>query len=125
MPISGTVPFYDFSLTRTDGVTKIVSDVTGLVVDGQAANANSNETHLEFLARGITALSLSGTLADDADTVSGLQCITAGALSGVMQFQRELAFRIADVNNLGAANSARLTAAQTALAVDGEVQFGA
>lgn len=125
MPISGTVPFYDFSAVRTDGVTGILATVTGAAADGQVTNANSNETFQEFLARGITALSISGQQAVSGVT-SGLngQVITSGQLSGVMQYQRELAFRLADINNLGAGNAARLTAAQAALASPGEVQFG-
>lgn len=125
MPISGTVPFYDFSTVRMDSVSAILATVTGAITDGQVTNANSNETFTEFLARGITALSISGQQSVSGVT-SGLngQVITSGQLSGVMQYQRELAFRIADIQNLGAGNPARLIAAQTALASPGEVQFG-
>ncbi len=124
MPLSGTVPFFDLSPTRGSSEVASIVVVTGVVADGQADGTNSNETFQEFLIRGIAALSLSGVLGVSGVS-SGLQCVSGAVLSGVMQFQREMAFRLADIENLAAGNPARLAAAQAALVTGGgEVQFG-
>lgn len=119
MAISGTVPVYDLSTSRLGSETQVLATVTGAVADGQAINATSNETTQEFLQRAVNILAISGTLSGT------FQAITPATLSGVMQLQRECAFRLADLTNGGEGNAARLTAARTALAVSGEVQFGA
>ena len=121
MPITGTVPRYDFSTSPQQSPTVVT--VTGAEADGQATGAASDETFQAFLQRGITALSVSGTLSTSGAT-SGLQCFTTSEVSGVMQFQRELAFRFADIEKLGHPNAPRLAFAQQSLPSGTEVQFG-
>ncbi len=124
MPVSGTVPFFDISTTRL--AAQVLSTVTGAVSDSQATSDNSNETVGEFYQRAIDILAISGQeelIAAGTITDNG-QSITSGQLSGIQHLQQELAFRLADLNNYGAGNTARLAAATTALAVSGEVQFG-
>jgi hypothetical protein len=123
MALSGTVPVYDFSTNRLSSETLVLATVTGLEADGQATSAFSNETYPAFLQRAVNILSMSGVLAVSG-VASGMQCVSGAVLSGVMQLQREMAFRYADISLTGAENPARLTAARASLAVSGEIQFG-
>lgn len=116
MPVSGTVPHFDVSLTA--GEAPVVVTVTGVEADGQATGPTSTETLQAFFKRGITALAVSGILSGVA------QAITASELSGIMQFQRELAFRVADMEQYTHPNAPRLTAAQALVPAGTEVQFG-
>ena len=116
MGISGTVPFFDVS-TAADA-SPIVVTVTGTEADSQATAANSTETLGAFYQRACNALSVSGILSGTA------QAITPAELSGIMHLQQELAFRAADLEQLGAGNASRLARGQAILAVSGQVQFG-
>lgn len=124
MAISGTVPAFHWGPIDAASPATVVT-VTGVAADGQATGGQGTEGLIAFLRRGVDALALSG-IASGAE-----QAITSGALSGVMQYQRELAFRVAD---LEAGGSASLERAQLILAGasgadatrnQGEVQFGA
>lgn len=116
MPISGTIPHFDFSLTA--GEAPVVVTVTGVEADGQATGPTSTETMQAFFKRGVIALGVSGILSGVA------QAITTSELSGIMQYQRELAMRIADIEQYTHPNAPRLTDAQAELALGPEVQFG-
>ncbi|MEE8609098.1 MAG: hypothetical protein V3S55_15955 [Nitrospiraceae bacterium] len=124
MAITGTIPFFDISTSRLAAASAVL--VTGASADGQADGTHSNETMQTFLLRGVQTLSVSGTQAivDVSGTVNG-QTITSGELSGIMNLQRELAMRAADLARPEAGNAARLAWAQTALTGAGaETQFG-
>ncbi len=116
MPVSGTIPHFTLSPVGADPATVVT--VTGAEADGQATGAFSTESLPAFYARGITALSVSGILSGAA------QAITASELSGIMQFQRELGMRLADLEKLTHGTAERLTHAQTLLPAGTEVQFG-
>ncbi len=119
MPISGTIPAFDISTSPAD--TPTVVTVTGLEADGQGTGPASDETLQAFMRRGVIALGISGALAVDP---AGLQAFPGSEISGVMQFQRELAMRIADLEKPGHPNAPRLAFAQAELASGAEVQFG-
>ena len=118
MPVSGTVPHFDVSLTA--GEAPVVVTVTGVEADGQATGPTSTETLQAFFKRGITALAVSGVLSG----IGPNQVITDTELSGIMQYQRELAFRVADMEQYTHPNGPRLTAAQALVPAGTEVQFG-
>ncbi len=118
MPITGTIPHFDFSLTA--GEAPVVITVTGAEADGQATGPTSTETMQAFFKRGVIALGISGVLSGAGPN----QVITDTELSGIMQFQRELAMRIADMEQYTHPNAPRLTDAQAELALGPEVQFG-
>lgn len=117
MPVSGTVPSYDIG-TSAD-TTPVTAAVTGLVfpASGVAASLTSSETIQAALARFVTALSISGTA-----VANGVR-ITSGHASGLAQIQREIAFRVADIERPGEANAARLTRANALLTASGEFQW--
>lgn len=123
MGISGAVPYFDISTCPEP--TDVVVTVTGTEADSQATGTNSNETLQAFLQRGINALSVSGVLDATSGATSGMQCLSGSVLSGIMHYQQELAFRVGDLLNPAGGNASRLAQAQAALAVSGQVQFGA
>ena len=125
MAISGTIPFFDISVPAHDPATVVT--VTGSEVDGQATGMRSTEGIVAFLRRGVDALSVSGILSGVA------QAVTVAELSGVMQFQRELAMRATDIElGVGVSAAQRLVHAQNMLSAAsgvtvpaaGEVKFG-
>lgn len=129
MAITGTVPRFDLSI-QADPSSTVVT-VTGAAT-GQPTGSYSNEPLNTFFKRVIDALSVSGVLAvsggsSGAVLISGLQCIPPSVVSGMRNMQRELAFRVADVELGGSvSNAARLAHAQAVLtnATSGEVQLG-
>lgn len=124
MSISGTVPNFDVSpFAQPAQSSATVVTVTGAADDARADGAVSTEDLRAFYVRAAGLLSCSGVLGTGAE--AGLQCISGSILSGIRNLQRELAFRIADLDGPGEANAARLGRAQAALTVAGEVQFGA
>lgn len=123
MAIIGTVPRFDVSQTPGPGSTVVT--VTG-AASGAATGSFSDEALALFLRRAQDALSASGVLSASGAT-SGMQCFPASVASGMRNMQRELAFRIADLElggNVG--NAARLAHAQAAIAgaTSGEFQLG-
>lgn len=137
MPISGTVPKFDVSATPPSvGISPTVVLVTGTAAadaDARADGTQSTESLVGFYQRGLNALAMSGVEIAVGDSSDG-QSVTSGALSGVLNFQREIAFRLADLQLPGAGQTQRLAHAQAALAAasgadatrnQGEIQFGA
>lgn len=124
MSISGTVPNFHISPPGPTQSAATVVAVTGAADDARANGSFSSEDLRAFLVRSAALLSASGVLATAPGPASGLQAISGSILSGIRNLQREFAFRIADIDGSGEANSARLGRAQAALTVAGEVQFG-
>ena len=121
MSISGTVPTFSLSPRppQTGSGVETVVTVTGDTTVGLANGTNSNESLASFYRRGLAALALSGAL----DT--GEQRFPLSEVSGVLHFQRELAFRLADLElSQDVSNAERLARAQAELAAAGELIFG-
>ena len=116
MSISGTVPFFDYSTSAGPDVAAVVT-VTGTTV-GMPNGTHAAETLTAFFTRAVNALAqISGTLS------GAQQFVASGAISGVRALQREMAFRIGDLEG-GPSQAKRLAISQAALAVSGEVTFG-
>ncbi len=126
MAISGTVPFFDTSVSPHLESPNVVT-VTGTAAQGEPTGTYSTEGYAAFLSRVIDATSVSGILSGTA------QAITPSELSGILHIQRECAFRLADLK-LGpaAGQAARLARAQSIIAAAsgatvpgaGETKFG-
>lgn len=120
MAISGTIPHFSLGpVNPTEGT--VVVTVTGLTADGQATASHSTEGQHEFLTRVAIALGgISGTQLVSGVTsgVTGVG-ITSGQLSGLMQVQREIAMRAADITHSFEDNSPRLVEARRVLALSG------
>ncbi len=119
MPLSGTVPRFDVSLTPEFTSPTVVS-VSG-AVSGTATGAQSTEALGLVFRRLLGGLALSGT-------VSGAdhQIVSGSTLSGIRNIQQELALRIADIElGGGQSNASRLAHANAILTGSGEVLFGA
>lgn len=120
MAISGTIPHFSLGpVNPTEGVTVVT--VTGVTADGQATSSLSNEGLYQFYRRCLVAFGgISGT-----ELVSGVTSgvtgvgITSGQLSGLMQLQREVAMRAADISHSFEDNGPRLTKATALLALSG------
>jgi len=117
MSISGAIPFFDYSTAAGPNTAAVVT-VTGTTV-GLANGTHASETLQAFFQRAANALAqVSGTLS------GAQQFVASGAISGVRALQRELCMRIGDLDG-GTSDAKRLAVAQAALAVSGEVAFGA
>ena len=125
MSISGTVPSFQTSLAGPPGQSAAtVVLVTGAADDARPNGAASTEDLRAFLVRAAGDLSVSGILATAPGPASGLQAIPVAAMSGLRNLQRELAFRIGDLDGQGDSTATRLLKSQQALTAAGEVQFG-
>ena len=123
MSISGTVPSFQTSLAGPPGQSAAtVVLVTGAADDARANGAASTEDLRAFLVRAAGDLSVSGVLGTGAEV--GPQCLTTSEMSGLRNLQRELCFRIGDLDGSGDSAAIRLQKSQQALVVAGEVQFG-
>lgn len=131
MALAGDVPFFDVS-TCPNHTTATVVTVTGAVSgssQGMATGSHSDETIQDFLRRAMGLLSVSGIKVVSGANASALnfQAVSGSVLSGLAQLQRELAFRIVDLEvGAGAPQAVRLASAQALIAASGvgEIQFG-
>ncbi|KKK61032.1 hypothetical protein LCGC14_3018400 [marine sediment metagenome] len=120
MAISGTIPHFSLGpINPTEGV--VVVTVTGVTADGQSTATFSTEGQVEFLKRiqvtlgGISGVELVSGVSGQVNGVT----ITSAQLSGILQIQREVAMRSADITHSFEANGPRLIEARRVLALSG------
>lgn len=105
MPVSGTVPFFDYSTAPNAGGDVVAQVSGGGLVSGAVTHATENLVAFLRRANGVLG------------AVSG---VTSGG-ADLLNLQHELAMRISDLEKPGNENAARLAHANAVLTAAGEL----